>query len=533
MNTMKRLSLFILFLSAAGLLAASSLYAASYTWNGGGADDNFSTGDNWGGSAPPSGSELVFAGSTRLTPYQDLDTNPTWTKITFDATAGAFDIDGNVFKMGGNVYNNSAATQTFDANIDLTGNYSFYAAYGDIVINGVIGESATGKGPTTSCVGGINWHMVTFTNANTFTGNTVVSGNSILRITNSGALGPGGYTQATSGQLQLDGSGGNLTLTEEIRYGGTTALEGPLYNIAGNNVLNGPTKMISSTRITVANGSSLTINGNIDSTGTYTYYYRKLGAGTLIVNGANLHSGGTRIEEGTFVAGHANALGSGGLTTFSSGATLEVAAGIALANPISITSGARLVANTGSSVTLNSGSSFRGWESTSTAPDAKLTVAKLIGGTTQAQRTISPSIWTNAIAGVTASDVLDLTGTATDTYVLQMSYDEASLGDMDETTLMLGWNNGSEWVNAITGNNYMFGGWSRLTPEIGPVPNFSSVFADDLGRWGIDLATNVAWAVLNHGSEMAVIGVPEPNMIILLFCGLIGLLAAYIRRRRR
>ena len=56
-------------------LATPSTNAGTFTWDGGGADDDWSTGANWAGNvAPnPAGTDnLIFAGSTRLTPVAEL-----------------------------------------------------------------------------------------------------------------------------------------------------------------------------------------------------------------------------------------------------------------------------------------------------------------------------------------------------------------------------------------------------------------------------------------------------------------------------
>ena len=62
--------------------------AATVTWTGNGADDNWSTGANWGGTAPVAGDALVFAGTTRLTPNNDLTASTSFSSITFNAGAG-------------------------------------------------------------------------------------------------------------------------------------------------------------------------------------------------------------------------------------------------------------------------------------------------------------------------------------------------------------------------------------------------------------------------------------------------------------
>jgi len=72
--------------------------AMADTWSGGGGDDLWSTGANWGGTAPASGSTtaLVFDGSTRLTPDQDIAHPFKFNSLDFPATAGAFALGGTV-----------------------------------------------------------------------------------------------------------------------------------------------------------------------------------------------------------------------------------------------------------------------------------------------------------------------------------------------------------------------------------------------------------------------------------------------------
>src|SRR5437016_5112378 len=77
------------------------LRAATVTWNGGAADDNWSTGANWGGVAPLPDDALVFAGLTRLTPFNDFAAGSNFSGITFSAGAGAFTLGGNPINLGG------------------------------------------------------------------------------------------------------------------------------------------------------------------------------------------------------------------------------------------------------------------------------------------------------------------------------------------------------------------------------------------------------------------------------------------------
>src|SRR6185369_10327211 len=93
------------------LVCAPPAAAAPSTWNGQGGDNNWSTGLNWsGGMAPTAGSLLVFAGLTRLTPFNDLPAGTAVTGLTFAPTAGAFTLGGNGVTLAGDI-TDSATTQ--------------------------------------------------------------------------------------------------------------------------------------------------------------------------------------------------------------------------------------------------------------------------------------------------------------------------------------------------------------------------------------------------------------------------------------
>src|SRR2546421_6146550 len=102
----------VLVAAAAAAMASTvgSAFAANFTWSGGGGNDNWSTGANWAGTAPAvdGTAALSFAGTTRLTPNNDLAGNTSFTGVTFNAGAGAFNLGGNALTLGGNVVNRSS-----------------------------------------------------------------------------------------------------------------------------------------------------------------------------------------------------------------------------------------------------------------------------------------------------------------------------------------------------------------------------------------------------------------------------------------
>src|SRR3569623_81054 len=94
--------------------------AATLTWTGGGANDNWSTAGNWGGTAMNATGDLIqFTGSTRLTPVNDFATSVIG--ITFLSGAGAFTLSGNTITLAGDVLVSTTATlETINLGLNLS-----------------------------------------------------------------------------------------------------------------------------------------------------------------------------------------------------------------------------------------------------------------------------------------------------------------------------------------------------------------------------------------------------------------------------
>lgn len=134
---------------------------------------------------------------------------------------------------------------------------------------------------------------------------------------------------------------------------------------------------------------------------------------------------------------------------------------------------------------------------------SKNTVATLLDGELSKASTVSMD-WREAIAGEgpfgenLASDVLQLTGTAGELFVLQMTYDPAAM--RPGALPMLLYHQDGQWVNAVLGNS---SGAAIFAGDVAYDPDQHFV----LGTFGYDSAHNTAWAVIDHNSEFAV---PEP-----------------------
>ena len=128
-------------------------FAATYTWDAGGTDNFWTTGNNWqavganNNTAPNGGDDLVFAGTNGLTNTNNLTGSAlTNVSISFASGAGAFFLNGsnnNIMALTNGVTNNSANIQTLNLNIALAAANTWAANSNDIVMNGVVSGGNT------------------------------------------------------------------------------------------------------------------------------------------------------------------------------------------------------------------------------------------------------------------------------------------------------------------------------------------------------------------------------------------------------
>ncbi len=206
------------------LLITTQAPAATLVWNGGGANDNWSTALNWGGVAFTAGDSLQFGGNTRLTPVNNLAADTLIGGIQFlnntNASISAFTLSGNRITLGGDITTDAVAGTSFNATITdvisldmvlsasrtITTNNNGDKTH-NLTIDGII--SGGGFGLTKS--GG---SRLTLNGANTYSGATTVT-NGVLVLGHATAL-PGGTgsTGGTSG----------LTLAGTVNTGGVIGL---------------------------------------------------------------------------------------------------------------------------------------------------------------------------------------------------------------------------------------------------------------------------------------------------------------------
>jgi hypothetical protein len=336
-----RLSLGLVVLA---ILLSQAAQAVTRTWTGAGADDNWTTAANWGGTAPSAGDDLVFPGGTpRLTPNNDFPPNTSFNSITFNGGSGGYTVSGFAILLVAGISaantagNNTvqlpislAASQTFSCTIpgpsdrlfvsgqvDLAGGFTLTidSTGGSIInMNGII----SGTGGVNSSGGGI----VFVTNNNTYigptnvsAGNFVLAGSSLsnssvvtvtgglLQYANGASTGP---VTATGGTVACEGGGtsqiGNLT---DLTLVAPASLQMAMYSVtnygtlnASGNVSLGGSNLIISFLFTSTTGDAFTII-NKTSGGAVTGTFAGLAEGATFVSSG-------RTYQITYVGGDGN-----------------------------------------------------------------------------------------------------------------------------------------------------------------------------------------------------------------------------------
>jgi len=315
-----------------------------------------------------------------------------------------------------------------------------------------------------------------------------------------------------------------------VRFGsansGSASAEWRLSNASATYQLNGfsvALGALSGTAGTLSNGSasaatatlggkeiSTSFGGTIANGSTGTLAIVKTGSGTQTFTGSsNNYTGGTTINGGTLVAGHANALGTSGTITVESGGTLGVGDGVTFTRAFTLNAGGRVRTGDGSTVSLPSVAALAAWESQSGSGDE--TVARILYGSGSTTPTALSSAWT-ANPGGYFSDILTLDGTGTgNVYVLSMAYDAPSAAGLN-----------------IASRESELGTFAPLgTSFQGTVP-WSGGYTT-VGQYGVDTTAGTVWVVTDSNSQFVV--VPEPDAVAV--AALAALAAAGLARRRR
>ncbi len=343
-----------------------------------------------------------------------------------------------------------------------------------------------------------------------------------------GQFSNGSLTIHDGGTVQVNAGAGITTLAEHGNSTGTLNITGStvagILNAASVNGGGGTATLNFYQSATdyhfttdgAATGTDVAITGSIS--------VNHLGTGTTTLSGANTYTGDTTVEAGTLALAHNDAVGTGEVNV--NGGTFLIREGFAPTNAITL-AGGTLAREFGTGDSL-----INGLAATSGFVGGTDTTVSLLGGTASASTTLSGSFAVTSGAtndAIRLSDAFSLSGVPvvdlltgeTDLFTLQLQIDTLSSGRI------LGWRDplSNTWVNATDGN---FGGTSVFQGDRAYDPGSDFV----LGYYGVDTASNSAWAVLNHNSDFGIVtAVPEPAAWGLLMFGLV--VVVLVRRRRQ
>jgi len=317
-GVLKNLFLFVL----SGVVTTLPLSAASYTWDGGGTDGNWTTAGNWVGDVPPVGAstnDLSFAGTTRTLTTNNISVTNRFRYITFDTNAGNFTLSlASTTSLYGGITNFSSSSQIISSS-------TLYLATGNTMhgINTFGGEmtiSSVVSGTTGAVLTKLGSSTLTLSGVNSFVGGLDVAE---------------GTLKAGSTQANPYGSGkGNLSISN-----------GAVFDVNGigasANGLNGAGTILNSA---AGNGSFTfgenntggNFRGNFTNTGAGALTLTKVGTGTVVLSGQMSGNMGTALT----ISGGQLTLSNGFANNKSSATELRIAGGTLLSQEGASWSGA-------------------------------------------------------------------------------------------------------------------------------------------------------------------------------------------------
>ena len=353
--------------SGGGPFVGPYVAATVRTWTGGGADNNWTTAANWGGTAPVAGDDLVFpGGAARLSNTNNYAAATAFNSITISGTG--YTLAGNQVALGAGGLTESAVGASNTVNLPFA-----VAAVQPVTVTD--GGASLLLGGVISGVGGLTTSgsgTLILSATNTFSGALTVGSGTVLARANAAFGTSVGTTTVSSGAtVGVDGTG--LTIAEPMTLNGSgVGGLGALRNLANNNTVSGALTLASASTIastagtltlsgaTANGGFLLTVSGAgnvtksagvVSGTGGLTQTL----TGTLTLSVANTYSGATAVSAGTLKLGVANAVGANSAVTLSGGTTLDMAG---FADTVaSIAGGGSITNSSATAATLTAGGS--------------------------------------------------------------------------------------------------------------------------------------------------------------------------------
>ncbi len=384
------------FLATGLFFATHETLAATRTWNGGGANVNWNTAANWGGTAPISWDDLVFAGTTSLAPNNNFAANTIFNSISFDASAGAFVTSGNAISLATGISSSATGNETFGNGVTLMigGHAIANTGAGVLSLSGVFTRNAGATADFTNTGGG----SIVLTTSNSLTNGILTSAaspNGVAYATFNGTdwatVGGGNSVAAysayqTSSNPAIWGAADNVSLAgnpaaslndtaiNSLRFSDSSAVTlnsgktltlgtgGLLVTGTGTDSISGGTLKgsggTSKELVVIQNNitNAFTIGSVIADNGGATSL-TKAGAGTLNLNGNNTYTGATSINNGTVVVGPGAKLGAGALNLGGSAnaASLDLTAASSTVASLTVNSNTQPSPGTANAITIGAG----------------------------------------------------------------------------------------------------------------------------------------------------------------------------------
>ena len=308
---------------------AAVVQAVTYTWDGGGADNNWSTLANWNPdtAAPVSASNtwVRLDGTNRTSVAQNIASPFVLNRLEFyngpvatPSGKAAFSLSGSPLQFVADgatqprVYSDRQATSPIGNAIDIPSGLTLYADIGTwgVVFTGVI--SGGGSIDKLQGSGSIDLNN----SANSFSGGLTVRAKDDdwyrVNVNASGAMGTGPVSLYSGAMLTSKTSPGGLgfygttTHTNPITLFQNSPIFAGMPNGSGTVTLNGPIDLNTTNTLYLRGGGTGTIGGTVSRSGANAL--TKSDAGTWTLGGANTFTGRLTLVNGTVKLGAPGAL---------------------------------------------------------------------------------------------------------------------------------------------------------------------------------------------------------------------------------
>ncbi|MFM8503155.1 MAG: beta strand repeat-containing protein, partial [Actinomycetota bacterium] len=271
---------------------------------------------------------------------------------TYGGNTTINDSGGTISVTGTLGAGSSPALYAGQISIGSSGTFSFGSSSNQTLTGKITGAGAVTKAGSSTLT-------LSPSSASDYTGLTSVTAGT-LKITLASSL--GGYADSSQRTTVSSGAtlevAGAVTSAELLSIAGTGVSSAGAVNFTAAGTLSGTVEMTADSTIQVSDSIEATVSGVISGAATPTaagLTKGGTGTGTLTLTAANTYTGTTSISVGTVKITDAKALGetfdgtTRSTTTVSSGATLQVAASVTSAEPLTISgSGADSGSGTGS-----------------------------------------------------------------------------------------------------------------------------------------------------------------------------------------